>query len=82
MPQVMRWWVGLRRASYSAGVGVKTTTIQALVTRYMRQGQLALEYRFYASGRHEILNEAEKGRVHRDVGHWLHQFLDEPTTEV
>ncbi|MGO9253856.1 MAG: alpha/beta fold hydrolase [Mycobacterium sp.] len=63
-------------------VGIKTTTIQALITRYMRQGQLALEYRFYASGRHEILNEAEKGRVHRDVGHWLYQFLDEPTTEI
>ena len=35
-----------------------------------------------ASGRHEILNEAEKGLAHRDVGHWLYQFLDEPTTEI
>jgi hypothetical protein len=35
-----------------------------------------------ASGRHEILNEADKGLVHRDVGHWLYQFLDEPTTEI
>ena len=36
-------------------VGGKTTTIQSLITRYMGQGQLALEYRFYAGGRHEIL---------------------------
>jgi alpha-beta hydrolase superfamily lysophospholipase len=42
----------------------------------MRQGHLALDYRFYAGGRHEILNEAEKDRVHRDVGHWLSQILD------
>jgi alpha-beta hydrolase superfamily lysophospholipase len=57
-------------------VGAKTTTVQALITRYMRQGQLELEYRFYAGGRHEILNEAEKDSVHRDVGHWLRQILD------
>lgn len=57
-------------------VGGKTTTIQSLITRYMRQGQLALEYRFYVGGRHDILNEAEKDRVHRDVGHWLTQILD------
>ena len=42
----------------------------------MRQGQLALEYRFYAGGRHEILNEAEKDHVHRDIEHWLSQILD------
>jgi hypothetical protein len=29
-----------------------------------------------------ILNEVQKGLVHREVGHWLHQFLDEPTTEI
>ena len=57
-------------------VGAKTTTIQDLITRYMRQGQLALEYRFYAGGRHEILNEAEKDHVHRDIEHWLSQILD------
>jgi alpha-beta hydrolase superfamily lysophospholipase len=32
-------------------IGAKTTTIQDLITRYMRQGQLELEYRFYAGGR-------------------------------
>jgi alpha-beta hydrolase superfamily lysophospholipase len=57
-------------------VGSKTRTIQALITRYMSQGHLALAYRFYAGGRHEILNEAEKDRGHRDVGHWLSQILD------
>ena len=57
-------------------VGGKTRTIQALITRYMGHGHLALAYRFYAGGRHEILNEAEKDQVHRDVGQWLSQILD------
>jgi alpha-beta hydrolase superfamily lysophospholipase len=57
-------------------VGAKTTTIQDLITRYMRQGRLAIQCRFYAGGRHEILNDAEKGRVHRDIEHWLTQVLD------
>ena len=57
-------------------VGGKTRTIQELITRYMSQGHRALDYRFYAGGRHEILNEAEKDRVHRDIGHWLSQVLD------
>ena len=56
----------------------KTATIQDLITRYMRQGQLSLEYRFYAGGRHEILNEAEKDSVHRDVAHWLTHILEVP----
>jgi alpha-beta hydrolase superfamily lysophospholipase len=57
-------------------VGAKTVSIQGLITRYMRHGHLALQYRFYAGGRHEIFNEAEKDRVHRDIGHWLTQILD------
>ena len=57
-------------------VGDRTATIQQLISRYMGRGQLALEYRFYPGGRHEILNEAEKDRVHRDIGHWLSQILD------
>ena len=42
----------------------------------MKEGHLSLDYRFYAGGRHEILNEPEKDRVHRDIGHWLTQTLD------
>lgn len=57
-------------------VGGKTITIQNLITRYMRHGHLAIAYRFYAGGRHEILNEADKDRVHRDIGHWLTHILD------
>jgi len=57
-------------------VGAKTTTIQGLITRYMNHGHLALDYRFYSGGRHEILNEAGKERVHRDVDHWLQKVLD------
>jgi alpha-beta hydrolase superfamily lysophospholipase len=57
-------------------VGGKTETIQGLITRYMKHGHRALEYRFYAGGRHEITSEAEKDTVHRDIGHWLTQVLD------
>ena len=57
-------------------VGAKTSTIQELITRYRKQGHLRLDYRFYAGGRHEILNEPEKDRVHRDIGHWLTHTLD------
>jgi len=57
-------------------VGAKTSTIQELITRYMKQGHLRLDYRFYAGGRHEIFNEPEKDRVHRDIGHWLTHTLD------
>ena len=42
----------------------------------MNQGHRVLDYRFYAGGRHEILNDAEKDRVHRAIGHWLSQILD------
>jgi alpha-beta hydrolase superfamily lysophospholipase len=57
-------------------VGAETTTIQSLITRYMKERHRSLDYRFYAGGRHEILNEPEKDRVHRDIGHWLTQTLD------
>lgn len=52
-------------------VGARTTTIQGLITRYMGHGHRELQYRFYAGGRHEILNEPEHDRVQRDIGHWL-----------
>ncbi len=57
-------------------VGGKTITIQSLINRYLKQGHRSLDYRFYAGGRHEILNEPEKDRVHRDIAHWLTQTLD------
>ena len=37
---------------------------------------LALPHLQFAGGRHEILNEAEKDSVHRDIAHWLTQILD------
>jgi alpha-beta hydrolase superfamily lysophospholipase len=58
-------------------VGGKTISIQGLITRYMSEGHRALDYRFYAGGRHEIFNEPEKDRVHRDIGHWLTKVLDQ-----
>lgn len=56
-------------------VGGRTETIQGLITRYMAEGHRRLAYRFYLGGRHEILNEPEKGQVHRDIGHWLDGVL-------
>ncbi|BBB43335.1 alpha/beta hydrolase [Mycobacteroides abscessus subsp. bolletii BD] len=60
-------------------VGGRTETVQHLITRYMAKGHRRLAYRFYAGGRHEILNEPEKDRVHRDVGNWLTGVLDSAT---
>lgn len=57
-------------------VGEKTVTVQALITRYMHHGHRALDYRFYKGGRHEILNEAGKDRVQRDIGHWLSKVVN------
>jgi alpha-beta hydrolase superfamily lysophospholipase len=57
-------------------VGGNTGTIQALITRYMKHGRRALDYRFDAGGRHEILDEPGKERVHRDIGHWLSLVVD------
>lgn len=57
-------------------VGGRTETIQSLITRYLAEGHRRLEYRFYAGGRHEVLNEPEKDRVQRDVGLWLESVLD------
>jgi hypothetical protein len=44
--------------------------------RYMAEGHLTLDYRFYAGGRHEIFNEPKKDRVHRHIGHWLSKVID------
>ena len=41
-------------------VGGNTTTIRALITRFMKHGHRALDYRFYAGGRNEILNGARR----------------------
>ncbi|CPU47304.1 lysophospholipase [Mycobacteroides abscessus] len=59
-------------------VGGRTATIQSLISRYMAEGHRRLQYRFYAGGRHEILNEPEKDRVHRDIGYWLDAVLQSP----
>ena len=56
-------------------VGGKTATIKALIARYLGHGHLNLDVRFYAGGRHEILNDTGKDRVHRDVGSWLSDLL-------
>ena len=42
----------------------------------MNHGHRALEYRFYAGGRHEICNEIEMDSVHRDIGKWISSVLD------
>ncbi|NTZ87283.1 lysophospholipase [Burkholderia metallica] len=57
-------------------VGANTASIQTLIARYMRQGHLALAYRFYPGDRHEILNERSKERVHRDIDAWCDGILE------
>jgi alpha-beta hydrolase superfamily lysophospholipase len=57
-------------------VGGRTKTIQALIGRLLDRGHLTLDVRFYAGGRHEILNDIVKDRVHRDVGHWLSHIVN------
>ena len=56
-------------------VGDRTITIQALITRYMSQGHRTLDYRFYAGGRHELLNDVQRDWVHRDIADWLEGCL-------
>jgi alpha-beta hydrolase superfamily lysophospholipase len=57
-------------------IGGETRSIQDLITRYMKQGHCELAYCFYGEGRHEILNDAGKERVHCDIGHWLSHVLN------
>ncbi|MFW2270598.1 alpha/beta fold hydrolase [Burkholderia orbicola] len=57
-------------------VGDRTRSIRELIVRYVRQGHLALSYRFYEGGRHEILNDTGKERVLHDIEHWLSVTLD------
>jgi alpha-beta hydrolase superfamily lysophospholipase len=57
-------------------VSDRTRTIRELIARYLRNGHRALDCRFYRGGRHEILNEPERSRVHRDVKNWLSLVLE------
>ncbi|AOK29663.1 MULTISPECIES: alpha/beta fold hydrolase [Burkholderia] len=57
-------------------VGASTHSIQSLITRYMKQGHLALAYRFYPGDRHEILNDRNKDLVHYDIASWLGAVLN------
>jgi len=56
-------------------IGGQTKTVQQLITRYMKQGHLHLSYIFYPGARHEILNDACKKTVHKDVVGWLAAIL-------
>ncbi|MGL6234507.1 MAG: alpha/beta fold hydrolase [Segniliparus sp.] len=57
-------------------VGGKTSSIQALIARYLARGHRRLSVRFFEGGRHEILNEPEKDQVHREIGGWFAQHLN------
>ena len=42
----------------------------------MKKGHRELAYCFCGEGRHEILNDEGKERVHRDIGNWLSHVLN------
>jgi alpha-beta hydrolase superfamily lysophospholipase len=54
------------------------TSIRQLVNRYVNQGQLALDYRLYPECRTDVIHDAlTRDRVHRLIGHWISQVIDQ-----
>lgn len=57
-------------------VGKKTASIRELIGRYLSHGLIDVSCRFYPGQRHELLNEPEKARAHRLIGHWIDRVLE------
>jgi alpha-beta hydrolase superfamily lysophospholipase len=52
-------------------VGGNTQGVKAVVERYRANGVQDIRVKFYAGGRHEMLNETNRDEVHQDVVDWL-----------
>jgi alpha-beta hydrolase superfamily lysophospholipase len=52
-------------------VSNNTEALQLLLQRYAEAGMLRVEHRFYAEGRHEMLNETNRDEVTADLIDWL-----------
>jgi alpha-beta hydrolase superfamily lysophospholipase len=56
-------------------VGGMTTTVQALIDRYQKNGVRDLSHVFYDGVRHEPMNDFSRDQFHADVVTWLDQHL-------
>jgi alpha-beta hydrolase superfamily lysophospholipase len=56
-------------------VGGKTKGLVQLVEAYKQAGLRDVKHKFYAGGRHEMLNETNRDEVTRDVIAWLDEHL-------
>ena len=52
-------------------VGEKTRSLEQLLGAYRRAGVADVTHKFYAGGRHEMLNETNRDEVTRDLVAWL-----------
>ena len=56
-------------------VGGMTTTVQALIDRYQKNGVREVSHIFYDGVRHEPMNDFSRDEFHADVVTWLDQHL-------
>ena len=56
-------------------VGGMTTTAQALIDRYRKNGVRDVSHVFYDGVRHEPMNDFGRDQFHADVLAWLRQHL-------
>jgi len=56
-------------------VGGMTTTVQALIDRYRKNGVREVSHIFYDGVRHEPMNDFSRDQFHADVVAWLNQHL-------
>lgn len=56
-------------------VGENTKSVQRLLEAYERAGLRRVTHRFYAGGRHEMLNETNRDEVLADLVRWLDRTL-------
>jgi alpha-beta hydrolase superfamily lysophospholipase len=52
-------------------VGAKTKSVRKLINIYQKLGVADLSFKFYEGGRHEMLNEVNRGEVAADIVKWL-----------
>ena len=56
-------------------VGLQLKGVQVLVERYRKAGLFNISHHFYARGRHEMLNETNRGEVMTNLLIWISEVL-------